>query len=74
MQQVDHITLEALVEHVSCKVWRLVGRCKPKDNKQSRLRQIQQAFADVDSDEIVCKAHGQAALVKQQVTVISHES
>lgn len=71
MQQVDHITLEALVEHVSCKVWRLVGHCKPKDNKQSRL---QQAFADVDSDEIACKAHGQAALVKQQVTVISHES
>jgi hypothetical protein len=52
MQQVDLIVLEALAQHISCKVQRLVGRCKTKDNKQSHLQQIQQAFADVEAEGV----------------------
>ena len=50
VQQVDHIILEALAEHIACKVQRLVGRCTRKDNQQSHLQQIQKAFADVEFD------------------------
>jgi len=48
VQQVDHIILKAL----TCKVQRLVGRCKHKDDQQSHLQQIQKAFADVEVDGI----------------------
>ena len=34
--------------NLACKVRRLMGRCKRKDNQQSHLQQIQQACADVE--------------------------